>query len=90
MSMAAVFRLHSLSDHCWALVGGDQALQCIAQGYWSVKTLGVHQTPHEVLWELSSPAIHCSSLISCCGTLTVGTAVPHHMAGGRERVCVEQ
>ena len=40
MSMAAVFRLHSLSDHCWARVGGDQALQCIAQGYWSVKTLG--------------------------------------------------
>ena len=45
------------------------------------------QTPHEVLWELSSPAIHCSSLASDCETLTVGTAVPHHLAGGRERVC---
>ena len=50
----------------------------------------VRQTLQEVLWELSSPAIHCSSLTSCCDTLTVGTAVPFHIAGGQERVCTEQ
>ena len=35
-----------------------------------MKKLGVHQTAHEVLLELSSPAIHCSSLTSCCDTHT--------------------
>ena len=63
-------------------------LQCWR--HWSVKKLGVHQTPHEVLLELSSPAIHCSSLTSCCDTHTVGTAVPHHVAGGQDGVCAEQ
>ena len=43
-----------------------------------------------VLLELSSPAIHCSSLTSCCDTYTVGTAVPHHMTGGQDGVCAEQ
>ena len=64
MSMAAVFRLHSLRDHCLALVRMSE--QARVRRYWSVKKLGVYQTPHEVLWELSSPAIHCSSLTSCC------------------------
>ena len=44
-------------------------LQC--SRYWSVKKLVVHQTPYEVSWELSSPAIHCRSLTSCCMTHTL-------------------
>ena len=38
---------------------------------------------------LPSPSLP-PPLPSCCDTFTLGTAVPHHVASGRERVCTEQ
>ena len=80
MSMAVVFGLHSLRDHCLAPVRISSPYN--AQGIGVRRNLGCTRHP----MKLSSPAIHCSSLTSCCDTHTVGTAVPFHVAGGRERV----
>ena len=64
-------------------------LQCWR--YWSVKKLGVYQTPHECCGSchlLPFTAVVWPAVVT--HTLHVGTAVLHHVAGGRERVCTEQ